>query len=70
MRLRRRMYPPYCGCGWWGWHHAYGPYGPPSWYTEAPTLEEEKEDLKEHIEVLREELKAAEKRLEEMEKSA
>ena len=70
LRLRRRIFWPYCG---WGWHQPfYGPYGPPpppQWGMERPTVEDEKEYLKEQIEILKEELKAIEERLKELEKT-
>jgi hypothetical protein len=54
-----RMYPPY-----------WGPWGPPPWWLEEPTAEEEKADLQEHIAILKEELSTSEKRLKELEKTS
>lgn len=67
LRARDRLF--WSHWGYCGWHHPHwGPWGPPPWWAERPTEEEEKEDLKEHVALLKEELKAAEERIKELEK--
>ena len=70
-RLRRRILGPFCRYWGWGWHHPFGPYGPPPhpWWEEELSPEEEKDDLKDYLKMLKEELGAVEDRIKELEKA-
>ena len=67
LRVRDRLFWPH-----WPYCHWHPPfwagYGPPPWWGERPSLEQEKEYLENHIEMLKEEIKEAEKELKELNK--
>ena len=66
LRVRDRLFWSHWGCS--GLHYPHwGPWGPPPWWVERFTENEEKEDLKDYVHMLKDEIDAAEERIKELE---